>query len=65
MAKVIREGVLPPRHSKATYVHTTCGALIEFDKSDVQADSRDGAYVICPWCRQPPLISVALLHWTE
>ena len=38
-----------------------CGALVEFQKSDVSTDERDQQYVRCPDCYQ--IISGRVLTW--
>ncbi len=38
-----------------------CGATVEFKRSDVQGDPKDGGYVMCPYCKNP--IEASTLHW--
>jgi len=38
-----------------------CGSIIEFSRSDVKSDQRDGNYVICPVCES--WINVTNLDW--
>ncbi len=62
MARVIE----PPSPSieTARYRHS-CGALVEFTRNDVQPDSRDGSYVVCPACETPPWIAARFLTWDK
>lgn len=62
MARVIKAPEEAKNKEVARYTHD-CGALVEFERSDVQGD-RDGLYVICPSCRAVPWISVSVLQWT-
>lgn len=38
-----------------------CGSEIEFERSDVRSDQRDGSYVVCPVCKA--WIDASLLSW--
>ena len=49
MARVIKRGE-PPQEYRYEYTCGTCKSVIEFDRSDVHSDQREGDYVKCPVC---------------
>jgi len=59
MAKIIKTGKL--KVTTANYTCRTCDSVIEFDRSDVRSDQRDGDYVKCPLCNN--YIDSSILHW--
>ena len=61
MAKIMKRA--PQKTETARYHHKSdkCGSDIEFYRSDIHLDARDGDYVICPACES--WINVSLLHW--
>jgi hypothetical protein len=61
MAKVIKQGRV--KTIIAEYECRICDSVIEFCKSDIQSDQRDGDYVTCPVCAC--LISSRILKWTK
>lgn len=50
MAKVIRRGTKHEEAQKAEYTCSKCDSLVEFHRSDIRSDQRDGSYVVCPVC---------------
>lgn len=52
MAKVIKRGDRHIKDSKAKYTCRKCDSVIEFTRSDIRGDHRDGDYVKCPVCSE-------------
>ena len=50
MAKIIERGDKHIRDNKAKHKCHKCASVIEFTKSDIKSDQRDGDYVQCPVC---------------
>ncbi len=63
MAKVLEQGTKHLEIRKAKHRCDVCASLIEFDKSDVQGDQREGDYVDCPVCTA--YISSNRLRWGD
>ena len=61
MAKVIERGNTTAL--KKAHYRCMCESLVVFDKSDIQPDSRDGSYVVCPVCSR--WISISVLSWSS
>lgn len=49
MAKVIERGDVPSE-KPAEHRCYHCRSLVEYERKDIQADARDGDYVVCPVC---------------
>jgi hypothetical protein len=62
MARVIKQG--KPVIEVAVIKHD-CGATVEFEKSDIRNDQREGNYVICPACKVTPWIDAGILKWKK
>jgi hypothetical protein len=58
MARVVKKSK-KAKHFVRTK-HAACGATVEFLKEDVKSD-RDGAYVVCPFCKA--FIAESVLKW--
>lgn len=62
VARIIKRGEVKTETAK--YTCGNCGSLIEFEKSDIQGDQRDGDYVKCPLEGCGSLINASILNWT-
>jgi hypothetical protein len=62
MARVIKQG--KPVVEVAVIKHD-CGSTVEFERSDIRNDQRDGNYVVCPACKGTPWIGVSTLKWKK
>ena len=60
MARVISAPTEPP---DVAIVKHACGAVVEFERSDIKEDERGELYVVCPHCKRTPWISAATLKW--
>lgn len=49
MAKIIKRGQ-DPRTKPVRHTCGKCKSVIEFTRSDIHGDQRDGNYVKCPVC---------------
>ena len=60
MARVITK---PAVLKKTARLRHSCGAIVEFNQSDVQSDHTGGTYVVCPYCKAVPWVNATTLRW--
>lgn len=48
--KIIEKGIPEDKVEKEVHCHR-CNTLFSYNNKDIQPDSRDGSYVICPGCK--------------
>jgi DNA-directed RNA polymerase subunit RPC12/RpoP len=66
MARVVQRPKTPKTKEFCRMKHKgnsiqPCGATVEFSRTDIVQDQRDGNYVVCPYCKHG--IAEKLLNW--